>query len=144
MAELGTFVWLKSPKSTFLSSQGIMRLTSLSLVLCLSCFAPANFGCLKKIGKKIERAVRKPLKKIEKPVTKPIKMVARGLDLVSTKKYMAEFAQNNIVQNNVAPNFDDRGGAPTVPEQIQMLKELLDEGIITQAQFDAAVAKVIG
>lgn len=57
-------------------------------------------GGLKKLGKKIEKAV-----------TKPIKTVACVLGL--KKQKIAECACNNV-----APNFDDCGGAPTVPEQI--------------------------
>lgn len=64
---------------------------------------------MKKLGKKIEKAVKKPLKKIEKAVTKPIEKVARVLGLA--KKHIAESAQNNV-----APDFAACGGAPTVPE----------------------------
>eukprot|EP00931_Biecheleriopsis_adriatica_P111788 TRINITY_DN86252_c0_g1_i1.p1 TRINITY_DN86252_c0_g1~~TRINITY_DN86252_c0_g1_i1.p1 ORF type:complete len:112 (-),score=28.35 TRINITY_DN86252_c0_g1_i1:166-501(-) len=109
-------------------------------------------GGLKKIGKALKKAGRQVEKAVKRAapivvgaaVAGPVGALAgyHGDKMLRAKRKMAAAVEANSMPDRTA-NPEDGDRAPTLPEQIQMLRELHNEGVIREDQFQAALNKLV-
>ena len=104
---------------------------------------------VKKVGKKLEKVVKNAAPVVVGGMAGgPLGALAgyQADKMLRHKRKLAEAAQANVTPDFSASSASSDGNddrAPTVAEQLGMLKQLLDEGALTQEQYNAAVARTV-